>query len=130
MVNFRKIKIRKAFTGEMKQIITIIAKFPEQLIQKPLPKPKDFFVAVDGRMIVGCVALDVYSKKIAEIRSLAVLIKYRRAGIGSRLVKACVKKAQERKIHEILVITENEKLFHAAGFKPFQKQKLALFRLT
>ena len=42
-----------------------------------------FWVAeVDGR-VVGCCCLEVYSPKIAELRSLAVLPEFRGRGLGA-----------------------------------------------
>src|SRR5918993_288243 len=50
----------------------------------------DGFVADDAGRIVGFAALEVYSKKLAELRSLAVAEGYRGHGLGKRLVAACV----------------------------------------
>ncbi|MBZ0278349.1 MAG: GNAT family N-acetyltransferase, partial [Anaerolineae bacterium] len=55
----------------------------------------NFFVAeLDGE-IVGCAALEIYSKKLAEVRSLAVSPKVQGMGIGKRLVQVCVDRAKE-----------------------------------
>src|SRR6187551_1417080 len=48
------------------------------------------YVAVYEGRIVGCAALEIYSHKLAELRSLAVAPEVRRMGIGQRLVQACV----------------------------------------
>ena len=55
---------------------------------------RGFFVAENEGIIVGCVALEVYSKKIAEVRSLAVDHHWSGQDIGSRLVCACIKRAR------------------------------------
>ncbi|HLC44858.1 MAG: hypothetical protein A2722_03595 [Candidatus Doudnabacteria bacterium RIFCSPHIGHO2_01_FULL_50_11] len=124
-----KISIRPARWGEMPAIISLISHYPKELIQKPLPKLRDFFVAVHGEIIVGCCALEIYSRKIAEIRSLAVASHYGGRRIGSRLVSACVRRARSRRVREVLVITESDRLFSRLGFRPFHKQKFALFRV-
>ena len=47
-----------------------------------------FIARLDGR-IVGCAALEIYSKKLCEIRSLAVDPSAQGLGIGKQLVAAC-----------------------------------------
>ena len=75
-----------------------------------------FFVAeLDGR-VVGCAALEVYSRKLAEIRSLAVAKDAQGLGIGKLLVTACVRLAQERNILEVMAITASEEFFKTCGF--------------
>lgn len=77
---------------------------------------EDGFVAeADGR-IVGFAALEVYSRKLAEIRSLAVAEPYRRLGVGKQLIAACLSLARERNIMEIMAITSNETFFQSCGF--------------
>ena len=80
---------------------------------------------------MGCAALEVYSKKLAEIRSLAVSPKVQGMGIGKMLVNACVELAHEKKILEVMVITSNEQFFKAVGFDfTMTGEKKALFIQT
>src|SRR4026208_171657 len=66
-----------------------------------------FWVAeVDGR-IVGCCCLEVYSPKIAELRSLAGMPEFRGQGLGARLTDAAVEEAKRRGIPQVLVVTSN-----------------------
>lgn len=82
---------------------------------------------VDGE-IVGCAALEVYSRKLAEIRSLAVASHARRIGIGRKLVEACVEEARRQKILEVMAITSFEEFFKACGFDfTMPGEKKALF---
>ncbi|MDA1230149.1 MAG: GNAT family N-acetyltransferase, partial [Planctomycetota bacterium] len=48
-----------------------------------------FVAEIDGK-IVGFAALEIYSAKLAEIRSLAVHEGHQGKGIGRRLVQRCV----------------------------------------
>ncbi len=75
-----------------------------------------FFVAVENDKVVGCVSLDVYSRKMAEIRSLAVDPHFVRCGIGKQLVAKCIEEAKKKKILELLVITSEERFFQKLGF--------------
>jgi amino-acid N-acetyltransferase len=74
-----------------------------------------FVAELDGE-IVGFVALEIYSKKLAEIRSLCVADGFQRHGIGKELVAACVRLARERSILEVMAITSAEEFFRACGF--------------
>jgi amino-acid N-acetyltransferase len=75
-----------------------------------------FFVAeVEGK-IMGCAALEIYNRKLAEIRSLAVAQQAQGRGLGKKLVAACVELAKERGIFEIMAISASDDFFQACGF--------------
>jgi N-acetylglutamate synthase-like GNAT family acetyltransferase len=74
------------------------------------------FVAEMGGKVVGFVALEVYSAKLAEIRSLVVSIHCQGRGIGRRLVAACVERAREKAVFEVMAITSSEEFFRSCGF--------------
>lgn len=121
--------IRPAGKSDMPAIRALIRRYPRKLLQHPLPFWKDFFVAYVSGKIVGCCALEVYSKKIAEVRSLVVAPQARRQGIGRRLVAECLKVGRRQKVREILVITASEKLFKKIGFRTFNEQRTALLKV-
>jgi N-acetylglutamate synthase-like GNAT family acetyltransferase len=113
----------------------------EQFIQrgKLLPRTADelesllancFVAELEGR-VVGCAALEIYSKKLAEIRSLAVLPEVQRRGVGRQLVAACIDRAKEKNILEVMAITSSEEFFKACGFDfTLPGEKKALFLQT
>lgn len=72
---------------------------------------------VGGGKIVACCALDIYSEKLAEIRSLVVCPNFQGQGIGTMLIKACKKKAKRQGIYEVLAVTDRDSLFSKNGFK-------------
>ena len=74
------------------------------------------FIALLNNEIVGCAALEIYSPKLAEIRSLAVSPAVQGQGVGKQLVNACVELAHDRGIFEIMAITASEGVFKACGF--------------
>lgn len=118
-----------------------IAKFIEPVVAtgKLLPRttqeledllPHGFVAESDGR-IVGFAALEIYSPKMSEIRSLAVAPEFRGAGIGKQLVQRCVERACERQVLEIMAITSNEEFFKYCGFDfTLPGEKKALFIQT
>lgn len=89
------------------------------------------FVAIQDGKLVGFAALEIYSKKLAELRSLAVSDTCRGQGIGRRLVDACLNVARERSVFEVIVITSEEQFFRSRGFDfTLPGEKKALFYKT
>ena len=81
--------------------------------------------------IVGFAALEIYSPKMSEIRSLAVAPDFRGGGVGRRLVQQCVERAQERQVLEVMAITSNDEFFQRCGFDfTLPGEKKALFLQT
>lgn len=121
------IKIRRAKKTDYENIVKLVESFPHHLMTE-IPSANSFFIALDQDKIIGCCALDIYSKRIAEVRSLAVEKKYHKLGIGTKLVKKCIGLAKAKGIKEILVITGRPHLFTNLGFGTFQGERLALFK--
>ena len=90
-----------------------------------------FFVAESTEnRIVGTAALEVYSQKLAEIRSLCILPDAQGEGIGKALVRSCLDLARERGIFEVMAITDKESFFRSCGFDyVLPNQRRALFIL-
>lgn len=86
-----------------------------------------FFVAQEDGKIIGCCALEIYNKKIGEIRSLVVNENYRKRGIGKKLVLECVKKAKKAKLREVLSITDKINFFKKMGFDTCLNKQYAMF---
>lgn len=86
------------------------------------------FVAEADDEIAGFAAIEIYSKKLAEIQALAVSTKLQGQGVGSELVRRCVERAKEEGVLELMAITATENLFRSAGFDySLPNQKRALF---
>ena len=84
-----RVRIRPATKSEMPAIRDLIRLHPGQLVQRNLPRVSSFFVADLNGTLVGCCALQVYSKRLAEVRSLSVHPDFQDAGVASKLVEAC-----------------------------------------
>lgn len=122
------VQIRTARPGDMPAIRRLIRLHADKLMQTDLPGRQSFFVAEtpDGRM-VGCAALQVYSKRLAEVRSLAVDPEYGLQGVGKRLVEACQARARERGVRQVLAVTSAVGFFEKSGFSTFKQERVALF---
>ena len=77
---------------------------------------KHGFLAFSGSEIVGFAAVEIYSRKLAEIQALAVSPSQQRQGIGHRLVQMCVERARRECVVELMAITASEILFSDVGF--------------
>lgn len=74
-----------------------------------------FLARAEGH-IVGFVALEIYSEKLAEIQCLSVDEAYRGQGIGHRLIMRCVQRAREYHVTEAMAISAHEELLQSCGF--------------
>ena len=122
-------KIRTATKRDWPEILQLIKKHPRTLMQKHLPRPSTFFVALESQKIIGCCALEIYSKRLAEVRTLAVAEKFQGQGVGTALIEACLKKARKKKVYEVLTITGAVSLFEKKGFDTFHNEKYALLKV-
>ena len=78
--------------------------------------------------LVGFAAVEIYSRKLGEIQSLAVADGYQGNGIGTALVKACVDRARDKGIMEVMAISASEEFLRKLGFDySLPDQKRALF---
>lgn len=86
------------------------------------------FVAMDAPQCVGFAAVEIYSPKLAELQCLAVRDDARRSGIGKRLVDACLDRARDLGVMEVLAISSSEDFLRSCGFDySLPDQKRALF---
>jgi amino-acid N-acetyltransferase len=118
-----KVSVRSAAADDIPAIAELIKPYVDEgsLLERTYDEfgelLPNFFVAVDEEgTIVGCAALEIYSRKLAEIRSLAVASWAQGQGIGRKLVDACVERARERNILEVMAITASDAFFQSCGF--------------
>lgn len=89
-----------------------------------------FLAELDGK-VVGFAVLEIYSPKLGEIRTLAVDDSLRGRGIGRALVDACIRRAEERNVYEVMVVTSEDTFFQRCGFDyTLPGEKRALFYQT
>ncbi|MBE2184403.1 MAG: GNAT family N-acetyltransferase [Anaerolineae bacterium] len=132
-----RILIRTAQTGDIPNLARLIQPFVNDgklllrtygELDELLP---NFFVAVLDGEIIGCAALEIYSPKLAEIRSLAVASSAQGMGIGKMLVNACLDRAHANNVFEVMAITSSDSFFQSCGFDyTLPGEKRALFIQT
>ena len=130
-------EIREASRDDIPQLEELVDHFvtANRLLPRTFDELCDLipfgFVAEIQGSIVGFAALEIYSAKLAEIRSLAVHENYQGKGIGRGLVQRCVDLAVRRNVLEVMAITSADGFFQACGFDfTLPGEKKALFMQT
>lgn len=90
---------------------------------------RSFFIAENKRGAMGCCALEIYSEKSSEIRSLYIVDRYRQRGIAKILVDAAISYAKKRRIREVFIVSKNKNLLTRLGFATEYEGKYVSFKL-
>ena len=130
-------QIRSSQPADQDLILDLIAPFVEQqlLIPRTAQEVSDLldngFVAMDGDELIGFAAIEIYSRKLAEIQCLAVSLQAHGRGIGTQLIAACLQKAKEHHVLEVMAISSSGNFLEKCGFDySLPGQKRALFYNT
>jgi amino-acid N-acetyltransferase len=75
-----------------------------------------FVVAVRGRKVVGCAELAPLSPQVAEVRSLAVDVSVRGAGVGTEMVDELRRRARREGYDKLCAFTHAPAYFIQMGF--------------
>lgn len=136
-VNQSPFIVRQATVDDVNNLDAFIEPFVAQ--GRLLPRTRDeledltengFLAEVEGR-IVGFAALEIYSTKLAELRSLAVSSEFQGRGVGKALVQACVELARTKHVFEVMAITSSDEFFQRCGFDfTLPGEKKAVFLQT
>ena len=126
--------IRKAALNDVETIYHLLNDFAEEgfLLSRPLSKLYDnirnFSVCVDEQtnQVVGCCALAICWKDLAEIRSLAVRTDAWGRGFGKKLVENALAEACLFAIRKVFVLTYKTDFFAAFGFSVIDKSELPI----
>jgi amino-acid N-acetyltransferase len=85
---------------------------------------RDFFVIEEDGEIVGCAALHVSWKDLAELKSLAVAETHQGRGYGRQLIQACVDEGVEIGLSRVFALTYVPQLFVKLDFAVVDKAQL------
>ena len=132
-------KIRRAHFDDLNIIQALLKPFVEQRKLLKRMQSELILLMANGYVaevtdergepkLVGFSAVEIYSRKLGEIQCLAVAEGYQGNGIGSGLVKACVDRAREKGILEVMAISASDGFLRQLGFDySLPEQKRALF---
>lgn len=85
---------------------------------------RDFLVCEIDGTVCGVCALHIMWEDLAEIRSLAVERRYQGRGIGTDLVKRCLREAKLLGIDKVFALTYHPDFFKKLGFQDVDKSVL------
>ncbi|MEF3191728.1 MAG: N-acetyltransferase [Campylobacterales bacterium] len=85
---------------------------------------RSYTIAKDKDELVGFAALNIYSPKLAEVRSLVVGRAWRGRGVGSELVRRLEEEGRRLGLEMILVLTYHRTLFEKLGFEEIPKEQI------
>ena len=122
--------IRKARIKDVKAIQALVNAYADQ--GQMLPRSlndlyenlRDFSVYEAEGSMRGVCALHISWDGLAEIRSLAVQKEMTGKGVGSSLVKECLRDAGELGATRVFVLTYQEGFFRKLGFEAVDKKDL------
>jgi len=123
-------QVEKARIPDIPQIHRLINDYASngEMLARPLSDLyediRDLLVIRDGERVLACAALHVSWSDLAEIRSVAVAEDMQGKGLGSLLVEACIKEAEELGIRTVFCFTYRPEFFRRRRFQDIDKMEL------
>ncbi len=122
--------LRGAHINDVEQMNKLVNHFAQRdlMLARPLGELyeniRDYYVYVENGSIVGCAALHVFWKDLAEIKSIAVEEGHQNKGIGKQLIQKCLEEGKALGISRLFVLTYIPEFFERMGFKRVDKELL------
>ncbi|MBC8353204.1 MAG: GNAT family N-acetyltransferase [Planctomycetes bacterium] len=116
------VNVRAVDPADQAEVLALLKPFVDQkkLLRRTIDELDSLlpngFVAVSSGRIVGFATLEVYSRKLAEVRALVVADSQQGKGVGRLLVDACLQRARDQDIMEVMAISSAESFFLSCGF--------------
>jgi len=85
---------------------------------------RSYVIAKFNDKIIGFCALHIFSKKLAEIRSLVVSKSYRRNKVGQNMILFLIKESQKLYVNSVFTLTYQKGFFEKLGFSMIDKNEL------
>ncbi len=85
---------------------------------------RDFFVCEEDGDVVGCCALELVWRDLAEVKSLAVAESRRGHGVGTALVRAAEAEGRRLGLARVFALTREQAFFERLGYRVVPKETL------
>jgi amino-acid N-acetyltransferase len=126
------IKIRQAESKDVASLFELVQHYAAQ--QAVLPRTLqdiresvgDFRVAEQKGQLLGCGALKLYNREVAEIRSLCVGPGIKGRGIGRALTKRLLEEAEQLGLRTVFALTLAPEFFMKCGFRPIARENFPM----
>ncbi len=121
--------LRKARLTDVEAIFSLVSMYAREGLLLPLKEGdiceniRDFCVWDEGE-VLGCAALRIFSRELAEVRSVAVHPKAKGRGVGTSLVAFCIDEARSMGLRKVFVLTKSPGFFAKCGFFEVDKREL------
>tara|TARA_Y100000310_G_scaffold65917_1_gene61361 strand:+ start:74 stop:523 length:450 start_codon:yes stop_codon:yes gene_type:complete len=122
--------LRGAHINDVEQMNKLVDHFAKKdlMLARPLSELyeniRDYYVYIENGSVVGCAALHIFWKDLAEIKSIAVEEDYQKRGIGKQLIQKCLEEGKILGINRLFVLTYIPEFFERMGFKRVDKELL------
>ncbi len=122
--------LRGAHINDAEQMNKLVNHFAQKdlMLARPLSELyeniRDYYVYIENGSVVGCAALHIFWKDLAEIKSIAVEEDYQKRGIGKQLIQKCLEEGKVLGINRLFVLTYIPEFFERMGFKRVDKELL------
>ena len=123
-------EIRRAQLGDVAGIHSLLKNFSDAGVLLPRNESdlynnmREFLVVESGGEIVACGALQIFTRQLGEVRSLAVSADYGGLGLGRKLVQRIENEAREMGLGRLMALTYVTGFFHKLGFRTVQMNEL------
>ena len=113
-----------------KGIAQLLANYSQQEVLLPrsmseiLARISQFFVIENRDGVIGCVALEVFTTELGEVRSLAVDPAYKNKNLGETLLQTIEEYARELGLSKMMALTYVEEFFHKYGYQTVEMSNL------
>lgn len=125
--------IRQATLADVPAMLRLVNDYAAREVMLPrtevemCERIRDFVVAVDrDGELLGCGALQFYTPRMAELRSLAVAPSSTRNGLGLRIAAELLQEARQVGVEVVFAFTYVPLFFEKAGFKLIDRAALPL----
>jgi amino-acid N-acetyltransferase len=120
--------IRAATLADVDQVKALIDQNADQGLMLPRTLSelssciRDFIVCERNNRVIGCVALHVFTRDLAEIRSLAVESEAKGSGLGRDLVARVLEDARSLGVKQVFGLTFVPVFFEKCGFRRLENK--------
>jgi amino-acid N-acetyltransferase len=124
------IKVQSAHVRHAEGKHTLLGKYSRQEVLLPrsiseiLSLIPQFLVVEDQSRVIGCVAIEIFSTELGEVRSLAVDPDYKDRHLGEQLLLAVEAYARQLGLRKMMALTYIESFFHKYGYETVEMTSL------
>jgi amino-acid N-acetyltransferase len=122
--------VRKACLSDVSQIRSVVNRFADDARMLPLSLNqiydhlRDFWIVERRGRVIGCGALKIVWKDLGEIRSLAIIQRHQKKGLGIAITEKILDEARAMGIKKLFLLTYAPGFFKKLGFVVVPKAKL------